>query len=295
MAVHIRVLRGALPKGTDLHSVLAVLHELARDPAAQALPSPPLSARPWFSAPAITAHTARALCDLFGCPPISFARSKTSRKKRQWLHLWRHRDLWRSLLPFELDLELRATQLQEASLCLALGMHPRVGVASPVQLLSPLFAREFVCSFLAPPAAFVALCRSEAVVTERIHPSGITDPASLHLVSRAAAGGVVIADSLSEVAQLTRTLCDRGKQAGSRATRVDPLTLEVSGVPMAPIYEDPGNGPTRNMCFTADGSYSFMMELREGGHVWLVCHDVRIGSVVHAWRLCQTTSATGAQ
>eukprot|EP00727_Mastigamoeba_balamuthi_P011015 m51a1_g6536 hypothetical protein (740) ;mRNA; r:33905-41827 len=36
-------------------------------------------------------------------------------------------------------------------------MHPRVGRASPVQLLGPLFARELCCPYIASPAAFVAL------------------------------------------------------------------------------------------------------------------------------------------
>eukprot|EP00727_Mastigamoeba_balamuthi_P000091 m51a1_g10079 hypothetical protein (744) ;mRNA; r:47178-51075 len=128
MAIPVWVFRDSFPRGTDLGCVLRALRELTHDPLNHPLPSPPLHLRPW------------------------------KRKERLWLHLWRNRWLWFSLLPSELGPALlRSTWLREASLCFVLGMHPRVGSASPVQLLSPLFAREFVCSFLAPPAAFVAL------------------------------------------------------------------------------------------------------------------------------------------
>eukprot|EP00727_Mastigamoeba_balamuthi_P000706 m51a1_g10632 hypothetical protein (555) ;mRNA; r:62267-67353 len=150
----------ALPQGTDVHYVLNVLRELAGDYAPpSALPVPPLSQRPWFTAPACGTAIALALCRLLGGCLVYLGDEEHCRgcQRCLWQRLWEHRDHWRSQLPSALDTVRSASWLQQALLCLALGMHPRVGVASPVQLLSPLFAREFVCSYLAPPAAFVAL------------------------------------------------------------------------------------------------------------------------------------------
>eukprot|EP00727_Mastigamoeba_balamuthi_P000100 m51a1_g10087 hypothetical protein (131) ;mRNA; f:84998-85390 len=119
-------LRKALPQGTDVHSVLNALRELAGEQS-PSLEYFPISSRPWFSSSACSAATAVALCRLFGCPAGEDQRDQD--KERLWLRLWQNRGLWSLLLPSGLlPTQQRPTWLQEASAIVVLGMHPREGV-----------------------------------------------------------------------------------------------------------------------------------------------------------------------
>eukprot|EP00727_Mastigamoeba_balamuthi_P002845 m51a1_g12558 hypothetical protein (224) ;mRNA; r:951-3157 len=158
MALEPSQFRQVLPAGTNLETVLWALRDVAGLTGSVA---PSLVSRPWFSDTSCGIATAWALCALLGCPMGNAGRVAPPHfKEHLWQHLWENRHLWSSLLPPRTRPAAAAAvcaTLQEASLCFALGLHPRVGIVSPVRLLSPIFAREFVCSYLAPPAAFVAL------------------------------------------------------------------------------------------------------------------------------------------
>eukprot|EP00727_Mastigamoeba_balamuthi_P013220 m51a1_g8520 hypothetical protein (236) ;mRNA; f:105985-109633 len=144
---------------TEQRNPAQALREVAQIPSGSA-PFPGLLTRPWFWSPSCSSLTALALCKLLHCPdvPAKYASSR----EILWWNLWKHRDQWSSLLPLpgsppEGTVHTHHTWLQDTSLCLSLGLHPRVGSVSPVQLLDPLFVREFVCSYLAPPGALIVL------------------------------------------------------------------------------------------------------------------------------------------
>eukprot|EP00727_Mastigamoeba_balamuthi_P003976 m51a1_g13576 hypothetical protein (80) ;mRNA; r:22-1397 len=60
----------ALPCGTNIHTALEALRDLAASPPDHQRPTPPVAQRPWYSSPSCSREVALALYRLLGCPPL---------------------------------------------------------------------------------------------------------------------------------------------------------------------------------------------------------------------------------
>eukprot|EP00727_Mastigamoeba_balamuthi_P004732 m51a1_g14257 hypothetical protein (301) ;mRNA; f:289519-291967 len=170
MAITLEAFVEALPRGTDVHTVLEALRDMGScPPTAHWSPRPPLSSRPWYRSPSCSLETALVLCELLPCSHIQPPRRG---KASAWRFLWGVRSLWLPHLPPRDDAAEASlvappapsgcSCLRDAALAVALGMHPRAGRESPLQLLPPVLVRDALfVELLAPPPAVVAFCMPE--------------------------------------------------------------------------------------------------------------------------------------
>eukprot|EP00727_Mastigamoeba_balamuthi_P000078 m51a1_g10067 hypothetical protein (410) ;mRNA; f:394-3294 len=273
------------------------------------------------------ADTASALCTLLQLhAPLQ---RPSPDKGSLWQRIWELRGLWRPLLPSAPGAELRATWLQEVSLCLALGMHSRVGDASPLQLLSPILAREIVCSYLTPPAAFVALYCSAPTAWNPYNATlkvmlqrpnlGVTElPAcqSGHVEVAVAAHTddvVLLAVSTDRSTSLYLYDAHSGKRLNTLSfagfkTALNCCYHEASqrlavAISLCDDDEPRRRSEASGVSLTDSMSeavglcrkLTFTLQQSEDGHVWLTCYDVIAGNVVHRWRLCEDRSTAAGQ
>eukprot|EP00727_Mastigamoeba_balamuthi_P002760 m51a1_g12481 hypothetical protein (285) ;mRNA; r:3026-4444 len=220
--------------------------------------------------------TALALCGLLGCPCPPAAQLGFHYRELLWLHIWRHRGLWSALLPPRGDptesngapLRQHDTRLQGTALCLAMGLHLGTGGASPVQPLGPLFVRDFVCSYLAPPAAIVVL--SGAASIEIRGPLGLKVTKRLAYVLRCDPGlhsGLLIAPVGRDASELAEQCC----YILNTAAEACQLVLSDS------LHDIAGLAKEVSQKLLAEQSIDmhlceFTLQITEqDGHVWLEC------------------------
>eukprot|EP00727_Mastigamoeba_balamuthi_P004729 m51a1_g14254 hypothetical protein (319) ;mRNA; r:271060-272590 len=152
MVITLEAFVEALPRGTDVHTVLEALRDIGSNPPHRS-PHPPLSTRPWYRQPSCSLETALALCELLPCALIPPPRKG---KASAWHFLWERRRSWPPPAPSG------CSCLRDAALAVALGMHPRAGRESPLQLLPPVLVRDALfVELLAPRPAVVAFCVPE--------------------------------------------------------------------------------------------------------------------------------------
>eukprot|EP00727_Mastigamoeba_balamuthi_P006048 m51a1_g2062 hypothetical protein (494) ;mRNA; r:1426776-1428257 len=201
----------ALPRGTDVDTVLEALMDIASDPPSTvAVPlDPPLSQRPWYASPSSSAEVAVALCEILRCPAVPPELSAC--KGAVWAHLWARREAWCQLLRSLVLPSLCGSSgsvasndnngghaagaspgpwLREAALFVALGVHARAGRASPLQGFSATLLRDIFAELLAPQPVVAVFCdggpeaRSLRVVQVRPR-SGVAELAAPPLASSA--------------------------------------------------------------------------------------------------------------